>query len=577
MTLTSTLTKPQYNGDGSTVAFAVTFPFWDNSDVLATHRDALDVDTPWVEGTHYNLTGGDGSTGTLTVKTAPTDYTPAVGETLTISSNRAVTQPTSIPLGGKFPSQAVEKALDQLARLVQQQEEALSRTIPLSITSAFSNLTFPDPVEGKGLKFESGLLVTTTNDIELEATNAAASATAAALSATSAAAAAAIAATSVLIWSFDTSVTMADPGTGDLRFNNATAASVTQIAISGLSVATGNPDISDFIAAWDDSSSSANKGILVITNADNPGSYLVFKINAAITDNTSWLQIPVTYIGSAGSFASGNTLNVYFAATGDAGSAIDVTTKGDIQTFSSSGDRLAVGTDGQELTPDSGESTGLKWKNKYPTLAKSSAYTVVAADQGKIIRLSSTAFTVTLPSAATVGAGFMIGFIHDGTDGVQYTLDPDGSETINDETTKVLSRLYQNMVIVSDGTNWDIFSQYDGATFAAVQIVGNKDDVQVEANIGLLPIPWKKTLVGVHAKVATAGTTGLLTVDVNKNGTTMLSTKITVDSGETGSDTAATPAVISVSSVDTNDFLSFDVDTTHTTPPKGLTITLRFV
>ena len=41
--------------------------------------------------------------------------------------------------------------------------------------------------------------------------------------------------------------------------------------------------------------------------------------------------------------------------------AVSVTTKGDIQTYSTSPDRLSVGTDGQVLVADSAETTGLKW------------------------------------------------------------------------------------------------------------------------------------------------------------------------------------------------------------------------
>ena len=101
MTLTSTTTKVQYDGDGSTTAFTVSFNFWADGDVQAMLRDASGTETTWVKGTQYTLTGGSatGSTGTLTVATSPTDYTPQSGETLTIMSVHAVTQETSFPLG----------------------------------------------------------------------------------------------------------------------------------------------------------------------------------------------------------------------------------------------------------------------------------------------------------------------------------------------------------------------------------------------------------------------------------------------------------------------------------------------
>ncbi len=136
--------KTSYSGDGVTVAFPVTFIFWDDSDVQAIHRDAAGAETTWVDGTQYNLTGGSGSTGTLTVVTSPTDYTPAAGETLVVKSNRALTQGQALPLGGELPSTTVEQMIDQVVRLVQQSEEALSRSIKFSETSPDSDVAFPD-------------------------------------------------------------------------------------------------------------------------------------------------------------------------------------------------------------------------------------------------------------------------------------------------------------------------------------------------------------------------------------------------------------------------------------------------
>ena len=58
----------------------------------------------------------------------------------------------------------------------------------------------------------------------------------------------------------------------------------------------------------------------------------------------------------------------------------------------------------------------------------------------------------------------------------------------------------------------------------------------------------------------------------------MLSTKITIDSGETGSDTATAAAVIDASEDDiaTNDLIRVDVDAISTTAAKGLVVTLEF-
>ena len=89
-------------------------------------------------------------------------------------------------------------------------------------------------------------------------------------------------------------------------------------------------------------------------------------------------------------------------------------------------------------------------------------------------------------------------------------------------------------------------------------------------------------LIGASALVITAGTTGTTDVQIARvrSGTPadMLSTKITIDSTETDSATAATAAVINGSNDDlaTSDILRIDVDATATTKAKGLLVTLRF-
>ncbi len=99
-------------------------------------------------------------------------------------------------------------------------------------------------------------------------------------------------------------------------------------------------------------------------------------------------------------------------------------------------------------------------------------------------------------------------------------------------------------------------------------------------------------LTGVQSNTVTAGTTGLTSAQITKcaavatsplcSGTTvsMLSTVVSIDSGETSSSTAATAAVISVTAgvkaVATGDILRFDVTAIHTTPAKGLLVNLDF-
>jgi hypothetical protein len=85
--------------------------------------------------------------------------------------------------------------------------------------------------------------------------------------------------------------------------------------------------------------------------------------------------------------------------------------------------------------------------------------------------------------------------------------------------------------------------------------------------------PFAFTLTAVRANVNTASSSGLPTVDINEEGTTLLSTKLTIDANEKSSVTAATPAVISDSAIADDAEITFDIDVAGT-GAKGLKVWL---
>lgn len=120
-------------------------------------------------------------------------------------------------------------------------------------------------------------------------------------------------------WLFDSTTAMADPGTGDLRLNNANLASVTAIAVSDLSGEAGNPDVSSFVLAWDDSTTTALRGTLIIKKASAPHNFAIYNVTGASTDNVGWTELAVTHVQSSGSFTAADPLAVQFTRTGDKG------------------------------------------------------------------------------------------------------------------------------------------------------------------------------------------------------------------------------------------------------------------
>lgn len=91
-------------------------------------------------------------------------------------------------------------------------------------------------------------------------------------------------------------------------------------------------------------------------------------------------------------------------------------------------------------------------------------------------------------------------------------------------------------------------------------------------------MPYAMTLTAVRASLTTAqatnGAGGIFTVDINESGTTILSTKLTIDNTETTSTTAATPAVISDASLADDAEITIDIDQIGDGTAKGLKITL---
>jgi hypothetical protein len=73
-------------------------------------------------------------------------------------------------------------------------------------------------------------------------------------------------------------------------------------------------------------------------------------------------------------------------------------------------------------------------------------------------------------------------------------------------------------------------------------------------------MPHAMTLTAVRASVTTAPTDAVLTVDINEGGTTILSTKLTIDATEKTSTTAATAAVISDSALADDAEITIDID-----------------
>lgn len=215
-------------------------------------------------------------------------------------------------------------------------QDGISRSgsSPNNMNSAFDmngyqilNLPTPtDPNDVIRLQ-DLGAVYTESAAITAALVEAEASATAAALSETnasdsedSAAASAVTAAASEksIGWTYDDTTSMADPGDGLLRFNNATLSSVTAIAVDANDV--DSNDVSDYTATWG-SSTNTNKGTITVRKVGSSSFFATYNVTAAVTDNSGWLQMTVAYVAGTGTISDGDVLYLHFTRSGDQGSS----------------------------------------------------------------------------------------------------------------------------------------------------------------------------------------------------------------------------------------------------------------
>ena len=118
-------------------------------------------------------------------------------------------------------------------------------------------------------------------------------------------------------YQFSTTIaTNTDPGGGKFRLNNATPASVSEIAISDTEFSTTN--VSAFIAALDDSNSAAPKGYLLLRSSKNVGRFIVYSINSVVQP-TGYSQISVTHVSGTTLFDNDDIIFISFSRTGEKG------------------------------------------------------------------------------------------------------------------------------------------------------------------------------------------------------------------------------------------------------------------
>lgn len=206
-------------------------------------------------------------------------------------------------------------------------------------------------------------------------------------------------------WLYESSTSMAAPDTGGMRFNNATLSSVTAIAVNAETADSGNPDQSDYIIKWDDSTSTPKAYIEIREEA---GSSAVFQLSS-VTDNSTWLQLNVTYVSGSIDLTVGDAL--YFTPHLIGNKGTDGAGTGDVvgPASSTSGNLVSFGDNTGKLGADSGVAA---------------ADVLVSSDIGSSVQ-GYDADTLKADTTADLTAGFTSTSVSAGTKSSgTYTFDP---------------------------------------------------------------------------------------------------------------------------------------------------------
>lgn len=121
-------------------------------------------------------------------------------------------------------------------------------------------------------------------------------------------------------------------------------------------------------------------------------------------------------------------------------------------------------------------------------------------------------------------------------------------------------------------------AELDAETVNAMVVAVSDEVTAITTGTGKLTfrVPFNMTLTQIpRASLTTASTSGNPAIDINKNGVSIFSTTLTIDANEKTSVTAATAAVLSTTTLSSDDEITIDIDTAGT-GAKGLKITIFY-
>jgi len=415
-----------------------------------------------------------------------------------------------------------------------------------------------------------------------------------------------------LSWTFSSTTTDADPGPGIFRLNNATMSLVTKMFIDDLSA--NGADATTVIELL-------STGVQIYTGQDDDATAgALFEVTGTPIDNSGYFTIPLVHVddsttgltntdtygfqivGSAGSGQGGPTTIVARQRLGRtilSGVQTTISFSSIDQTF----DRLSIvgvaRTDEAAIT-DSGvnitfntDTTATNYRTANNIVTGGTIFTTEQANTRMPMTVCGAGATANAFGNFRIEIEDYAGSHIKQLQARWTTIRTVGSDLqlgLRDVIWNDTSAITQIDLTVTSGDDFIADSIFELWGEKAITIGGGNDledkefviavsDEDTDLTTGVAKttfrIPVGMTVTEVRASVNTAPTGADIIVDINKSGTTILSTKLSIDATEKTSVTAAVPAVISDAILADDEEITVDIDQIGSTiAGTGLKITI---
>jgi hypothetical protein len=231
---------------------------------------------------------------------------------------------------------------------------------------------------------------------------------------------------------------------------------------------------------------NSKKGPVVMSSGSTQGPKPVrATANYTVTLADRWIAVDATSGAITVTLPAANTMNGVFVGIGKEDSSTNAVTIDANASETINGMLTHVLT--QQFEGIDLQSDGTNWNVTEFHGAEGTArsnhrvittnYTATNKDQGIECDSSGGAFTVTLPTVASVGIGFSLGIGKSDSSTNPVTIDGNGSETINGNTTYSLKSPYQGVELISTATAWRVKQEFggEGGKSNAIRTVTNAD------------------------------------------------------------------------------------------------------